>query len=107
MPSTKNRTATAAALPEAAALNHVSDPSPLSEAQDSDTCDYSAPSLEDLRSKMKELDSVSTHLKKMLLQDDWSGTEAEGGLADSILCDSKSLNADNSAPQALLAYAGT
>jgi hypothetical protein len=107
VPSTKNRTATAAALPEAAALNHVSDPSPVSEAQDSDTCDYSAPSLEDLRSKMKELDSVSTHLKKMLLQDDWSGNEAEGGLADSILSDSKSFNADNSAPQALLAYAGT
>jgi hypothetical protein len=43
----------------------------------------------------------------MLLQDDWSGTEAEGGLAASMWCDSKSLNADNSAPQALLAYAGT
>ena len=114
LPSIRNRTATAAAPPEVAALNCVSDASCVSEGHDSDACDYHAPSLEDLRSKMKELDSVSTHLKQMLLQDDWSGTEAAGGLAhsDSIFrssasFDSNSLNTDNSAPQALIAYAGT
>ena len=69
LPSIRNRTATAAAPPEVAALNCVSDASCVSEGHDSDACDYHAPSLEDLRSKMKELDSVSTHLKQMLLQD--------------------------------------
>jgi hypothetical protein len=60
---------------------------------------------------MKELDSVSTHLKEMLLHDDWSSAAAGVSSADSVLCnngsiDSSYLNTDNSAPRALIAYAG-
>lgn len=110
-PSTQNRTATTAALPDVAKMNFASDPSSATDAHDSDSYEYSAPSLEDLRSKMKELDSVSTHLKEMLLHDDWSGAVAGLSSADSDLCnnasiDSSYLNTDNAAPRALIAYAG-
>jgi hypothetical protein len=84
-------------------------------AQEFDDLDYSAPSLDDLRSKMKELDSVSAHLKKMLQRDDMNSDENDQGLIDSLLAgsvgsnvmeDSSPANAENSAPHALIAYAG-
>jgi hypothetical protein len=70
--------------------------------------DYSAPALDDLRSKMKELDSVSAHLKRMLQRDDMNGDENENSLIESLSAASvlSLSNAENSAPHALIAYAG-
>ena len=61
---------------------------------------------------MKELDSISAHLQKMLQREDSSGGESENGLIDSLRtsCNfregSSPSNAVNSAPRALIAYAG-
>ena len=84
-------------------------------AQESDDLDYSAPSLDDLRSKMKEVDSVSAYLKKMLQRDDMNSDENEhdlihsliaGNVGSNVMEDSSPANAENSAPHALIAYAG-
>ena len=60
---------------------------------------------------MKELDTVSSRLKKMLNGDDLSGSEADSGfnlpLSPSIAPTSSlsAVNTDNLAPPALVAYA--
>jgi len=110
--STPNYTVDAIDPPEVSALNYVSHSSSVLEVSVSDICDYSAPSLEELRSKMKELDSVSALLKNMLLREDCDSTQRENGAIDSDSIRSPSIDdsgttvTDNFAPQALIAYAG-
>jgi hypothetical protein len=98
--------------PEMHSLTSISDRPAASEVQDFDVFNYSAPSLEDLRNKMKELDSVSDHLKRMLERNDSNAGESEIDLIDPAFSSSvfgealSPSNAENAAPRALIAYAG-
>jgi hypothetical protein len=111
-PSTHNQTMTTGAPVSEFSHFFVQDSAPSTQPIDVEVDEYSAPSLEELRSKMKELDSVSLRLKKMLHDDDWQGLDPGNdcrALAEN--CDasndiSSTCVADNTAPQALIAYAG-